>query len=145
MGDPNLNIEGMYLLAAKDIFKICQEEEFDDIRIGVSFYEIYCGKAFDLLNEREMCPIRVDSKERVNIVGLKEKMIPNTESLMALINSGLQERITGVNSMNNKSSWSHAILSITLRNIENGKKHGRLSFIDLAGSERGADTKHSTS
>ena len=89
MGDPNKNIEGMYLLAAKDIFKICWEEEFDDIRIGVSFYEIYCGKAFDLLNEWEMCPIRVDSKERVNIVGLKEKMIPNTESLMSLINSGL--------------------------------------------------------
>ena len=46
--------------------------------------------------------------------------------------------------MNNNSSRSHAILSITLRNIESGKKHGKLSFIDLAGSERGADTKNST-
>ena len=57
MGDPNNDVEGMYLLAARDIFKICREEQYDDIRVGVSFYEIYCGKAFDLLNEREICPI----------------------------------------------------------------------------------------
>ena len=43
--------------------------------VGISFYEIYCGKAYDLLNDREKCPIRVDSKENVNIVGLNEKLI----------------------------------------------------------------------
>ncbi len=43
--------------------------------------------------------------------------------------------------MNDDSSRSHAILQITLRNRNTGKKHGKLSFIDLAGSERGADVR----
>lgn len=43
--------------------------------------------------------------------------------------------------MNENSSRSHAILEINLRDCVNGKKHGKLSFIDLAGSERGGDVK----
>lgn len=43
--------------------------------------------------------------------------------------------------MNDNSSRSHAILEINLRNVKTGKKHGKLSFIDLAGSERGGDVK----
>lgn len=84
--------------------------------MGVSFYEIYCDKAFDLLNDREECPIRVDGKDNVNVVGLNEKLIPNTETLMSLIYSGLSERVTSKNSQNEHSSWSHAILQISLRN-----------------------------
>lgn len=44
--------------------------------------------------------------------------------------------------MNDTSSRSHAILQIILRN-HNNKIHGKMSFIDLAGSERGADVKDS--
>lgn len=40
-------------------------------------------------------------------------------------------------SANDDSSRSHAILQITLKN--GNKAHGKMSFIDLAGSERGAD------
>lgn len=47
----------------------------------------------------------------------------------------------GKTGMNENSSRSHAIMEINLRNAENGKKHGKLSFIDLAGSERGGDVK----
>ncbi|CDJ41234.1 hypothetical protein ETH_00040625, partial [Eimeria tenella] len=43
------------------------------------------------------------------------------------------------NSVNDESSRSHAVLQIHLRNKQ-GKVAGRLVFIDLAGSERGADT-----
>lgn len=141
MGDMKQNIPGLYLLAAKDIFGIVETSDFSYLAVGVSFYEIYCGKAFDLLNEREPCFIRVDAKENVNIVGLTEKIIPNTDALMTLINFGLSVRITGTTGMNDDSSRSHAILQISLRNKENGKMHGKVSFIDLAGSERGADVK----
>lgn len=44
--------------------------------------------------------------------------------------------------MNDNSSRSHAILEINLRMADSGKKHGKLSFIDLAGSERGGDVKN---
>ena len=50
--------------------------------MGVSFYEIYCGKAYDLLHSREYCHIRVDKKEKVHVVGLTEKIVPNIESLV---------------------------------------------------------------
>ncbi len=49
----------------------------------------------------------------------------------------LSPLIVGSTSANNDSSRSHAILQIGLKN---GKKpYGKMSFIDLAGSERGAD------
>lgn len=43
----------------------------------------------------------------------------------------------GQNSQNSDSSRSHAVLQINLK--ENNKVHGKMSFIDLAGSERAAD------
>ena len=137
MGNPAGDVPGLYLLAAQDIFKQLQNDGVD-LGVGISFYEIYCGKAYDLLNGREPCFIRVDAKENVNIVGLTEKLISNTESLMSLIHFGLSERITGQTGANDESSRSHAILQISLRAAGN-KLHGRMSFIDLAGSERGAD------
>ena len=36
---------------------------------------------------------------------------------------------------------SHAICQICVRDNSNGRLYGKLSLIDLAGSERGADTK----
>lgn len=140
MGDLKNNVKGLYLLAAEDIFDILEKKDLD-LRVGISFYEIYCGRAYDLLNDREECPIRVDKKDNVNIIGLNEKYIGSSDSLMSLITIGLSERVTGKTGMNNASSRSHAILQITLRNSESNKLHGKLSFIDLAGSERGADVK----
>lgn len=145
MGLPKEGIDGLYNLAAKDLFQILKKSEYDFLRVGVSFYEIYCGKAYDLLNNREGCHIRVDKKEKVNIVGLTEKIVSNLESLVSLINTGLGSRIVGKTGMNDNSSRSHAIMQITLRNVENGSKHGTLSFIDLAGSERGGDVKETDS
>ena len=72
---------------------------------------------------------------------MNEKIIPNTNSLMSLIHSGLTDRVTSKNSQNEQSSRSHAILEIKLRNGNTGKLHGKMSFIDLAGNERGADVK----
>jgi len=42
----------MYLLAANDIFNLLQNGEYQDLSVHIAFYEIYCGKLFDLLNDR---------------------------------------------------------------------------------------------
>eukprot|EP00826_Nyctotherus_ovalis_P049727 TRINITY_DN6029_c0_g1_i6.p2 TRINITY_DN6029_c0_g1~~TRINITY_DN6029_c0_g1_i6.p2 ORF type:complete len:386 (-),score=124.26 TRINITY_DN6029_c0_g1_i6:85-1242(-) len=58
---------------------------------------------------------------------------------MKVISYGLSVRTTGVTGANVDSSRSHGILQITMRN-ERRQNIGKISFIDLAGSERGADT-----
>jgi kinesin family protein 2/24 len=55
----------------------------------VSFYEIYCGKLFDLLNKRNLIHAREDAKQRVKIMGIVETTCNNLEDLMSVINFGL--------------------------------------------------------
>lgn len=110
MGSNDGKVDGLYNLAAKDLFLKLENPEYELLKVGVSFYEIYCGKAYDLLNEREKCHIRVDKKEKVHVVGLAEKIVPNIESLVSLIHGGLGQRVVGKTGMNSNSSRSHAIL-----------------------------------
>lgn len=73
-GDAENGVLGMYYLGAEDIFAI-RDMEYPTLEIYVSFYEIYCGKLFDLLNSREMLQAREDAKQNVNIVGLTTKRV----------------------------------------------------------------------
>lgn len=83
---------------------------------------------------------REDGRQKVCIQGLKEKCISNVEELMSVIDYGLSVRTTGVTGANLDSSRSHAVLQISLKIEHTGKTFSKISFIDLAGSERGADT-----
>ena len=58
---------------------------------------------------------------------------------MQIIEFGTGVRVTAQNGTNVDSSRSHAILQITLKKNNSSKIHGKISFIDLAGSERAAD------
>jgi kinesin family protein 2/24 len=130
---------GIYLLAANDIFTLLNDEAYEGYSIVASLYEIYCGKLHDLLNSRKEVYARCDAKQRVKIMGLTEAPCTTVEELMQVINYGLTERTTGSTAANADSSRSHAIMQVVLKNPEN-KTAGKMSFIDLAGSERGADT-----
>jgi kinesin family member 2/24 len=59
---------------------------------------------------------------------------------MQVIDFGLSVRTTGVTGANLDSSRSHAVLQVALKLEETRKTFSTMSFIDLAGSERGADT-----
>ncbi|MBL2080916.1 hypothetical protein ELI62_32065, partial [Klebsiella pneumoniae] len=74
---------------------------------------------------------------------LVHRPVETVQSLMSIINQGIEKRTTGQTGANDDSSRSHAVLEISLKS---GKKTiGKLSFIDLAGSERGADVSGSDS
>lgn len=133
---------GIYYLAANDIYTLLNDENYEGYSINVSLYEIYCGKLHDLLNQRKEIFARCDAKERVKIMGLTEAPCATVEEFMQVINYGLTERTTGTTAANADSSRSHAIMQIVLYN-PNNKPAGKMSFIDLAGSERGADTADS--
>lgn len=85
-----------------------------------------------MLNDRNVLFAREDAKGGVNIVGLSERKICGVDNLMHIIQYGTGVRVTAQNGTNVDSSRSHAILQIVLKN--SNKIHGKISFIDLAGS-----------
>ncbi|XP_026944761.1 kinesin-like protein KIF24 isoform X3 [Sagmatias obliquidens] len=134
---------GLYALAAKDIFR--QLEVSQPRRhcfVWISFYEIYCGQLYDLLNRRKRLFAREDSKHVVQIVGLRELQVDSVELLLEVILKGSKERSTGATGVNADSSRSHAIIQIQIKDSAK-RTFGRISFIDLAGSERAADARDS--
>lgn len=148
------------LRAASDIFHISATmPSFSLARLYVSCYEIYGGKIFDLLNSRQRLEVREDAKRRIQVVGLKEIEVSALSGLARLCEHAACSRSTGSTGANDESSRSHSIMTFTIRSpkeedilaeptrLKKGNNHdgamktvGKLSFIDLAGSERGADT-----
>ncbi|KAH8549786.1 P-loop containing nucleoside triphosphate hydrolase protein [Umbelopsis sp. PMI_123] len=137
MLDPD---HGLYVLAARDIFALLKLPQYEHLSAWIGFYEIYQGQLYDLLNERKKLFAREDGKQNVVISGLQEFPIDNVNNLMQVFEYGSQARSTGNTGANADSSRSHAILQVLLKPKKNRKQiTGKLSFIDLAGSERGAD------
>ncbi|KAI9340405.1 P-loop containing nucleoside triphosphate hydrolase protein [Zopfochytrium polystomum] len=131
---------GLYVLAGRDIFAMLEKPEYSHLTAFVGFYEIYQSHLYDLLNNRKRLFAREDGKQQVCIVGLKEYQADNVETLMEIFDFGHNARSTGATGANADSSRSHAIFQIVLKHKRSKKKtQGKLSFIDLAGSERGAD------
>ncbi|KAK3844107.1 MAG: P-loop containing nucleoside triphosphate hydrolase protein [Linnemannia gamsii] len=131
--------QGLYVLAARDIFVKLRSPENSHLSIFMGFYEIYQGQLHDLLNERKKLHAREDGKNGVVVAGLKEFEIVNVEGLMQVFAYGNNARSTGSTRANADSSRSHAIMQIVLKDRASKTAIGKLSFIDLAGSERGAD------
>lgn len=158
------------LRAAADIFRVTQAvPEFASLSLHVACYEIYGGKVFDLLNARNKLEVREDHKRKVQVVGLKEVEVSDVDTLARLCDHAACARSTGSTGANDESSRSHSIMVFALRApapaastgpglgrpraaagrpghdaaVAPGpplRTVGKLSFIDLAGSERGADT-----
>lgn len=145
--------------AAQDMIDILQYPEHSHMRLWVSYFEIYGGKVFDLLNKRKKLCMREDGRGNVCIVGLVEHEVSSMADVQGLIESGSLVRSTGSTGANSESSRSHSILQMSVKELpkeasraqqiaarhtgeqpKSGRLVGKFSFIDLAGSERGADT-----
>eukprot|EP00898_Chlorokybus_atmophyticus_P005219 jgi/Chlat1/5699/Chrsp38S05547 len=129
--------------AARDMCK--RLAQTPECGLWLSYFEIYGGKVYDLLNGRRRLCMREDGKQNVCIVGLQEHQVTDVDTVAQLIDYGNSARSTGSTGANAESSRSHAILQLALkrhtgREPTRGKVVGKFSFIDLAGSERGADT-----
>ncbi|XP_075871194.1 kinesin-like protein KIF2A isoform X2 [Nelusetta ayraudi] len=132
--------KGIYALAARDVFLMLKKPNYKklDLQVYATFFEIYSGKVFDLLNRKAKLRVLEDGKQQVQVVGLQEKEVNCTEDVLKLIEVGNSCRTSGQTSANAHSSRSHAVFQIIVR--RKGKMHGKFSLIDLAGNERGADT-----
>ncbi|KAI8322624.1 kinesin-domain-containing protein [Martensiomyces pterosporus] len=132
---------GLYIQAAEDIFGLLELSENKHLQAFVTFYEIYLTNLFDLLNDRKKLFAREDANQNVCIQGIREVLIQSPEDLMSVFEYGNNCRSTGSTGANADSSRSHAILQIALKDMSKRKpvQLGKLSFIDLAGNERGSD------
>lgn len=136
------------LRACQDILDTMHHPAYrsQGLQLWLSYFEIYGGKLYDLLNDRRKLCMREDGRQQVCIVGLKEFCVSDVEVVKDYIETGNASRSTGSTGANEESSRSHAILQLVLKKHSNkkeergGKLVGKFSFIDLAGSERGADT-----
>ncbi|KAK7292265.1 hypothetical protein RIF29_08043 [Crotalaria pallida] len=145
------------LRAADDLVRQLRQPVYRNQRfkLWLSYFEIYGGKLFDLLSDRKKLCMREDGRQQVCIVGLQEFEVSDVQIVKEFIEKGNASRSTGSTGANEESSRSHAILQLVVKkhnevkeskrnndvnDAKSGKVVGKISFIDLAGSERGADT-----
>ncbi|XP_021261193.1 kinesin-like protein KIF2C isoform X4 [Numida meleagris] len=132
--------KGIYAFASQDVFFLLSQPRYrsQDLEVYVTFFEIYNGKVFDLLNKKAKLRVLEDGKQQVQVVGLQEKQVNCAEDVIRMIEMGSACRTSGQTFANASSSRSHACFQIILR--QRGKLVGKFSLVDLAGNERGADT-----
>uniref|UniRef100_A0A8I3PMV5 Kinesin family member 24 n=1 Tax=Canis lupus familiaris TaxID=9615 RepID=A0A8I3PMV5_CANLF len=85
--------------------------------------------------------VTVKDKETL-LVHEKKEAVDLTQYILQVILKGSKERSTGATGVNADSSRSHAIIQIQIKDSAK-RTFGRISFIDLAGSERAADARDS--
>lgn len=86
----------------------------------------------------------------MQVAGLSEVATRSAEEVMRLLQRGNRERTQEPTAANKTSSRSHALLMVTVRQTsragaavdKEAVRTGRLYMIDLAGSERAANTKN---
>ncbi|KFQ14821.1 Kinesin-like KIF2C, partial [Leptosomus discolor] len=132
--------KGIYAFASQDVFLLLNQPRYrsQDLEVYVTFFEIYNGKVFDLLNKKAKLRVLEDGKQQIQVVGLQERRVGCAEDVIRMIEMGSACRTSGQTFANASSSRSHACFQIILR--RKGKLLGKFSLVDLAGNERGADT-----
>ncbi|KAJ1475205.1 P-loop containing nucleoside triphosphate hydrolase protein, partial [Baffinella frigidus] len=139
LGSPCGTEPGLFSLAAQDLFRIAAGHE-KVLEVWVSMMEIYGDEVLDLLDplKAKLIP-REDAHRKVQIQGLTNTRVHSVEGMLAAVEGGSALRCTSTTGMNEVSSRSHAIIQVQVKTTR-GTLYGQLSFIDLAGSEKGCDT-----
>ena len=85
---------------------------------------------------------RKKAKSRVYLTGVKEERVHDEADLAGILELTKRRRITATTKMNNRSSRSHSIVTLTLdiRNAHHERLIAKLNIVDLAGSERTSRT-----
>ncbi|KAM5184998.1 kinesin-like protein KIF27 isoform 2-T2 [Callospermophilus lateralis] len=144
--------KGIIPRAIEEIFQSISENPSINFVIKVSYIEVYKEDLRDLLElETSMkdLHIREDEKGNTVIVGAKECHVESVDEVMSLLEMGNAARHTGTTQMNEHSSRSHAIFTISICQVEKtmeasedgswySHRHiiSKFHFVDLAGSER---------
>ncbi|KAF4669930.1 hypothetical protein FOZ61_002490 [Perkinsus olseni] len=107
--------------------------------VYVSFFEIYGGRAYDLLNRRSRLKVLEDASQEVQIPKLIVRRAITVDQLSSILYAGNSARTTFATTSNKDSSRSHAVCVISTSS-ERGPE-ARITLVDLAGSERAHDSQ----
>ena len=114
-----------------------------NFKFYISFFEIYSGRLYDLLNNRNKVMALEDKNQKVQIYGLTEKEVFTPKDMQEIVDYANAMRTTHNTVTNETSSRSHAICNFVIKT--EGKKedeiYAKLSLVDLAGSERATETQ----
>uniref|UniRef100_A0A8B9JTN9 Kinesin-like protein n=1 Tax=Astyanax mexicanus TaxID=7994 RepID=A0A8B9JTN9_ASTMX len=141
---------GIYVRTLNDLFKAI-EETSDDMQysVSMSYLEIYNEMIRDLLNPSSgFLDLREDSKGEIQVAGITEVSTINAREIMELLVKGNKQRTQEPTAANQTSSRSHAVLQVAVkqqsrcRDVLQEVRFARLFMIDLAGSERAAQTQN---
>ncbi|KAH8316655.1 hypothetical protein KR067_012560 [Drosophila pandora] len=127
------------------LFQLIKNRKDVNYVLKASFMEIYNERVIDLLNPgsaRKPLAVRWSKKsggffvENLFTVDCEE-----LDDLLAVLEEGMRNRAVGSHAMNDHSSRSHTILTVHIlsdQQTDGGvflSKHGKINFVDLAGSE----------
>ena len=157
---------GVIPRAITDIFSFIRETPRREFLLRTSYLEIYNEEIRDLLapaptsnSPSEKIKLREDSERGVYATPVREEIVQSPMQLLRVISRGDRERHTGTTQYNLHSSRSHAIVKIVVESrdraptdvpgsnnkraalVSGGVRVSTLSLIDLAGSEKAADSK----
>ena len=126
---------GIMFNTLKELFNKMIKNNEKNFYIKLCYLEIYNENIRDLLNinNNNNLELREDPIKGIFINNITEIELKSIEQIKNLLNKGNKNRTTEETEINITSSRSHAILQIL---IYKKNKIGKLSLIDLAGSER---------
>ncbi|EIE23467.1 kinesin family member 3b in complex with Adp [Coccomyxa subellipsoidea C-169] len=130
------------------------EEQSHEVQflVRVSFLEVYNEEVRDLLSKdsKRALEVREHRSTGVYIKGLTAIIVKSAKELEKVLEVGKKNRSIGATLMNQDSSRSHSIFTITVEMLEGVTKEssghtrvGKLNLVDLAGSERQSRTQAS--
>jgi hypothetical protein len=134
---------GIYLLAAFEIYErvkaLAESDLGIEMSVSLSMYEIKGQKLFDLFNHGAELHALEDGNGVLQLVGLTQCPCATFRDFLEASNVGRSARSTAATGANATSSRSHCAMVVRVYKRET--LLGKLSLIDLAGSERGADNE----
>ena len=144
-GVPGTSNAGMMPHALDSIFTGIKKLEADNpqrsYRVKVQYLELYNGKARDLLSKAK----KTQNLEIKNfhVVGTENPEVTGSQECMDYFDEGTKQRTTASTGLNEHSSRSHAIFTLTIMSTDHEQDAGtpvlmqsKLNLCDLAGSER---------
>ena len=141
---------GIMSMTLQELFeKLNAIKEHRQFRLKCSFVEVYNENIRDLLGDGKDLDLREDPVKGMCVAGVSEiGGLERVEEIMDLLHKGNRNRTTEPTSANTTSSRSHAVLQVVVEVMEKGQgptatiQIGKLSLIDLAGSERASVTNN---